>query len=266
MAIFKSNQIRNVALIGHGGDGKTALAEAMLYISKATDRLGKSADGNTVCDFDPEEIKRSISISASLAHFEWKNTKINILDTPGYFDFEGEVRQAIRVADTALIVVDGKSGHKVGTELTWDLAQGKSRAFFVNKLDDENSNFRKTLKGLEETLYVFGDKGTVKAGGMSVNRMEVWNVPGEEDRLEEIRRECDENPENVYGFGHTPLYRNVIEAIEQDGQPLVDAEAGMRALELILAMYQSAMERRPVKLPLENGSTLDYVGRFDQKA
>lgn len=119
--------------------------------------------------------------------------------------------------------------------------------------------------GLEETLYVFGDKGTVKAGGMSVNRMEAWNVPGEEDRLEEIRRECDENPENVYGFGHTPLYRNVIEAIEQDGQPLVDAEAGMRALELILAMYQSAVEHRPVKLPLEKGSTLDYVGRFDKK-
>ena len=152
MAIFKSNQIRNVALIGHGGDGKTALAEAMLYLAKATDRLGKSADGNTVCDFDPEEIKRSISISAALANFEWKNTKINIIDTPGYFDFEGEVRQAIRVADSALIVVDGKAGHKVGTELTWDLAKGKSKAFFVNKLDDENSNFHKTLKGLEDTF------------------------------------------------------------------------------------------------------------------
>ncbi len=149
MAIFKSNQIRNVALIGHGGDGKTALAEAMLYLAKATDRLGKSADGNTVCDYDPEEIKRSISISAALANFEWKNTKINILDTPGYFDFEGEVRQAIKVADTALIVVDGKSGHKVGTELAWELANGKSKAFFVNKLDDENSNFHKTLQGLE---------------------------------------------------------------------------------------------------------------------
>ncbi|MBE6648994.1 MAG: elongation factor G [Ruminococcaceae bacterium] len=152
MAIFKSNQIRNVALVGHGGDGKTALAEAMLYLAKVTDRLGKSADGNTVCDYDPEEIKRSISISASLANFEWKNTKINILDTPGYFDFEGEVRQAIRVADSAIIVVDGKSGHKVGTELAWELAQGKSRAFFINKLDDENSNFRKALKGLDETF------------------------------------------------------------------------------------------------------------------
>ena len=95
MAIFKSTQIRNVALIGHGGDGKTALAEAMLYLAKATDRLGKAADGNTVCDFDPEEIKRSISISAALANFEWKNTKINIIDTPGYFDFEGEVSKIL---------------------------------------------------------------------------------------------------------------------------------------------------------------------------
>ena len=152
MAIFKSNQIRNVALIGHGGDGKTSLTEAMLYLAKATDRLGKTADGNTVCDFDPEEIKRSISISTSLVNFEWKNTKINILDTPGYFDFEGEVRQAVRVADSALMVVSGKSGHKVGTELAWELSKGKSRAFFVNKLEDPNSNFRKVLKGLEETF------------------------------------------------------------------------------------------------------------------
>ncbi len=152
MAIFKTNQIRNVALIGHSGDGKTALAEAMLYLAKATDRLGKAADGNTVCDFDPEEITRSISISASLANFEWKGTKINILDTPGYFDFEGEVRQALRVADTALIVVEGKSGHKVGSELSWDLAAGKSRAFFINKLDDENSNFQKTLEGLKSAF------------------------------------------------------------------------------------------------------------------
>ncbi len=119
--------------------------------------------------------------------------------------------------------------------------------------------------GLEETLYVFGDQGTVKAGGMSVNRMEVWNVPGEEDRLEAVRKECDENPENVYGYGHTPLYRNMIEAITYDRQPLVDAEAGTRALELILAMYQSAAEKRPVKLPLEKGSTMDYIGRFDSE-
>ena len=139
MAKFSSDQIRNVCLIGHGGDGKTSLAEAMLYLAKATDRLGKTADGNTVMDFDPEEIRRSISVSASLANFEWKGKKINILDTPGTFDFVGEVREALRVSGTAVLVVDGKSGCKVGTELTWDLAANMPKAFFINKMDDENA-------------------------------------------------------------------------------------------------------------------------------
>ena len=99
MAKFQSNQIRNICLLGHGGDGKTSLTEAMLYLAKATDRLGRTADGNTVSDFDPEEISRGISISASLSNLVWNGTKINILDTPGYFDFVGEVKQALSVAD-----------------------------------------------------------------------------------------------------------------------------------------------------------------------
>ena len=124
----------------------------MLYLAKATDRLGKTADGNTVCDYDPEEIKRSISISTALANFEWNNAKINILDTPGYFDFEAEVREAIRVAGSAVLVVEGKSGHKVGTELAWDLAGDKPKAFFVNKMDDENAHFHDTFEKLKETF------------------------------------------------------------------------------------------------------------------
>ena len=97
VAKFSSDAIRNICLLGHGGDGKTSIAEAMLYLAKATDRLGRIADGNTVCDFDPEEIKRGFSLSASLAHFEWKGKKINLLDTPGYFDFAGEVVRLLRL-------------------------------------------------------------------------------------------------------------------------------------------------------------------------
>ncbi|MDD5916456.1 MAG: elongation factor G [Clostridiales bacterium] len=153
MAKFSSDQIRNVCLIGHGGDGKTSLAEAMLYLAKATDRLGKTADGNTVMDFDPEEIRRSISVSASLANFEWKGKKINILDTPGTFDFVGEVREALRVSGTAVLVVDGKSGCKVGTELTWDLAANMPKAFFINKMDDENARFDRVFQDMRN---IFG--------------------------------------------------------------------------------------------------------------
>ena len=150
MAKFSSSNIRNICLIGHGGDGKTSLAEAMLFLAKVTDRLGKTTDGNTVCDFDPEEKKRCITVSASVANLEWKNTKINILDTPGYFDFVAEVKEALKVAGTAVLVVDAKSGLKVGTELAWDYAEKTPKAFFVNKTDDENSNFDNTFRGLRE--------------------------------------------------------------------------------------------------------------------
>lgn len=113
--------------------------------------------------------------------------------------------------------------------------------------------------GLEETLTIMGTKGTVRAGGLSVNQMEVWNVEGEENCLEEIRKSCNENPENVYGNGHTPLYRDMIHAIETGGRPLVDGEAGKRALEVILAIYKASRTREMVRLPLTKASTLDEV-------
>ncbi len=150
MAKFSSDAIRNICLLGHGGDGKTSIAEAMLYLAKATDRLGKIADGNTVCDFDPEEIKRGFSLSASLAHFEWKGKKINLLDTPGYFDFAGEVQQAVAVAGSAIIVLEAKGGVKVGAELAWDAAASIPKAFFVNKMDDENADFDAVFQSLRE--------------------------------------------------------------------------------------------------------------------
>lgn len=149
MAKYQSNSIKNIALLGHSGDGKTTLAEAMLLLAGAIDRIG----GNL--DFDPEEKRRGSSISASLAAFDWKGKKINLLDTPGYFDFAGEVKQALRAADTAVMVVDGKSGFKVGTELAWDYAGDMPKCFFVNKTDDENANFANVLSGLKEQ---FGNK------------------------------------------------------------------------------------------------------------
>ncbi len=152
MAKFDTKQIRNVALLGHGGCGKTSLAEAMLYIAGDTDRLGKIADGNTVCDYDPEEISRGFSLSATVANFVWKDAKINLIDTPGYLDFAGEVAQATRVADSAIIVMDAKAGIEVGTELAWDYATdaGIPKAFFINKFDDNEARFNRVLDQLHE--------------------------------------------------------------------------------------------------------------------
>ena len=120
-------------------------------------------------------------------------------------------------------------------------------------------------KNLEETLYLFGQKGTVKAGGKSVNIIEEWTFEGDKENPEDVKKNNSEMPKNVYGFGHTPLYKDVINAIQTHTKPLVDAEAGRRALELVLAIYKSAAEGRPIKLPLTKCSTLNFVGRFDKE-
>ncbi len=151
-----TKSIRNVALLGHGGSGKTSLTEAMLYLTKNTDRLGTVTAGNTVCDYDAEEIRRGFSLSSALAPITWNDIKINLIDTPGYFDFEAEVRQAVRVADAAIIVVDGKAGIEVGTELGWDLATdaGIPKAFFINRFDDNEARFRRVYDALRERFGV----------------------------------------------------------------------------------------------------------------
>ena len=116
MNVYTTDKIRNVVLLGHGGAGKTSLVEAMAYLAGQTTRMGKISEGNTISDFDKEETKRSFSISTSVVPIEWEGSKINILDTPGYFDFVGEVEEAAAVADAAIIVVSGKAGIEVGTK------------------------------------------------------------------------------------------------------------------------------------------------------
>ena len=118
---YSVQNIRNVCLLGHSGNGKTALAESLLYMTGAIDRMGRCADGNTVCDYDPEETKRQISISAAVAPLDYKGCRINLLDTPGAFDFAGEVVEALRAADAAVIVCSAKDGLSVGLEKAWIL-------------------------------------------------------------------------------------------------------------------------------------------------
>ncbi len=155
MKKYAVSDIRNVALVSHGGAGKTTAAEAMLYDAGVTDRLGRTSEGNTVMDHDPEEIRRQVSINASIAPIEWQGVKINIVDTPGYFDFVAEVKAALRVVDSVIIVVDAIGGVEVGTELVWKYADenGLPRAFFISKMDRENASFDKCLDNLRR---VFG--------------------------------------------------------------------------------------------------------------
>ena len=154
MNIYTTEKIRNVVLLGHGGAGKTSLAEAMAYLAGITTRMGKISEGNTIGDYDKEEVKRQFSISTSVIPIEWEGSKINILDTPGYFDFVGEVEAAAAVADAAIIVVSGKAGIEVGTKKAWEICEKYHlpRMFFVTDMDIDNASYRQVVEELQQ-LY-----------------------------------------------------------------------------------------------------------------
>jgi small GTP-binding protein domain len=208
-----SDNIRNICLLGHGSTGKTSLAESILYLTGMTDRLGKVVEGNSTCDYDAEEIKRQISISTSTVYANYKKIKINILDTPGFFDFAGEVQEALRVADAGIICVTAKDGINVGTEKAWkSLAQaGKPRAIYISKTDEEHADYDRTFNQLRERFgnsvsalampVVEGEKVT---GIIDVVTKKAYRIEGgkrteipvpaaEADRLNELNEELVEN-------------------------------------------------------------------------
>ncbi|NLY77220.1 MAG: elongation factor G [Tissierellia bacterium] len=184
MKVYKTEQIRNLALIGHGSSGKTTLTEALLFATGVTKRPGRVDDGNTMSDFDKEEISRKVSIGTAVIPVEWQDTKFNLLDTPGYFDFVGDVYSALRASESALILVDASAGVEVGTEKAWKHTQEYNlpKAIFVNKIDKENVNFNKVLDDIRNT---FGDKVlpfTLPIG-------EAENFKGIVDVIEEVAYE-----------------------------------------------------------------------------
>ncbi len=154
MKVYTTDKIRNVAILGHGGAGKTSLVEAMAYLSKMTTRMGKVDDGNTISDYSKEEQKRKFSIFTSVVPLEWDDTKINILDTPGFFDFVGEVEEALAAAASAIIVINGKAGVEPGTKRAWDLCEKFNipRYFYISNMDVDDASFKKVLEELTE-LY-----------------------------------------------------------------------------------------------------------------
>ena len=156
MKVYETGSIRNVVLLGHGGAGKTTIAEALAYVTSGINRMGSVDDGNTLSDFDKEEKKRKFSISTSVIPIEYKGEsgelKMNILDTPGYFDFVGEVEEAVSAADAAIIVVNGKAGIEPGTVRAWELCEANAlpRLFFVSNMDDDKASFRQLVLDLEK--------------------------------------------------------------------------------------------------------------------
>lgn len=211
MNVYTTDRIRNVVLLGHGGSGKTSLVEAMAYLSGATTRMGKITDGNTISDFDKEEVKRQFSTQTSIVPILWEDAKINILDTPGYFDFVGEVEEAVSVSDAAIIVVSGKNGIEVGTKKAWDICEKYKlpRMVFVTDMDIDNTSFRQVVEDLQQ---MYGKKiapfhfpirenekfvGYVNVVAQSANR---WNEKGEVN-------EC-EIPD--YSLENLNIYREVL--------------------------------------------------------
>ena len=220
-----TKSIRNVVLLGHSGGGKTSLAESMLYISRITDRLGNIQDGNTICDYDPEEIKRGYSVSAAMAPMLWNGTKINILDTPGFFDFEAEARQCVRAADAAIIVVDGKAGIEVGTEIGWNLATsaGIPKAFFINRFDDGEARFYKVFGAIREKygLTVCPIQIPIIDGDTVIgfaNLVEMCVYTFEKSTGEYIRSSIPDKFKDVCDEYHNML----LEAIAQTSDDLMD--------------------------------------------
>ena len=195
MNVFTTDKIRNVVILGHGGCGKTSLVEAMSYLAGDISRMGKVEDGNTISDYDKEEIKRQFSIQTSVVPIVWGDTKINFLDTPGYFDFVGEVEEAVSVADAAIIVVSGKNGIEVGTKKAWELCDKYNlpRMVFVTQMDDDNASYREVVTNLQE---LYGKKIApfhmpIRENGEFVGYVNViqqkakrWNEKGTVDKFE----------------------------------------------------------------------------------
>ena len=284
MKSYPTENIRNIVLVGHGGSGKTSLAEAFLYRSGAITRMGKITEGNTVCDFEEEEIHKGISISTALAPIEWNGHKVNVLDAPGYADFMGEMRAAMRVADLAIFVVSGVEGLEVQTQAAWNYADELElpRMVFVNKLDREHSSFRNTLEQMRERFgkavaplslplgresEFHGVISVIDVAAFDYSGDDVKEIPVPEDRqarVDEVRTdlldsvaESDDDLLERYLEGGEITRDEIVAAIHEGVDearmfPVVVGSAtnliGIdRLLDMIVAAGPSPLERPPVE-------------------
>jgi elongation factor G len=275
MKIYRAENIRNVALISHVGSGKTSLVDAALFDSGAVTRQGKVDEGNSVADYDPDEIKRRMSLSAKVLPVEWKDSKINFIDTPGYPDFVGEVKAALRVADAALVVVSAEKGVEVGTELTWQYADERSlpRMVLVNKLDRENTSFDTALESLRSqfglkvvplqipigeqsnfkgVVDLVSQKGYTFEGGNKVQEIEV---PADlKDRISSYREQLIESAVE----SDDELMEKFLEGEELTSEEVLSlVKQGTRSGQLIPVLCGSAAKNIGVQTLLD--AIVDYL-------
>ena len=261
--MYTANSIRNICLLGHSGSGKTALAESLLYMTGAIDRIGKNADGNTVCDYDPEEIRRNISISTSVVPLEYKSIKINLMDTPGAFDFSGAVMEALRAADAAIIVCAAKDGITVGVEKAWKYCQERNMPCFIyiSKVDEDNSDYNATFNALREK---FGNKiAPVVVPIWDANRkvtgiIDVVNKRAYEmQNLKRVEIEVPEGKEDVITEFNDALKESVAETSEELMDKFFGGEDFTYA-EMIKGMHTGVLER--TMFPVFCGSGVNCLG------
>ena len=241
MAI-NTEQIRNIALLGHGGTGKTSVNEAILYITKNIDRLGNTPAGNTVSDFDPEEIKRGFSLSTSLSNVMWNGKKINVLDTPGFLGFAGEVVSALRVCGNAIIVIDGKAGVEVGTELAWERSTdaGVPKAFFINKYDDPEAHFHRIMRELRDTFGAAVCPVTVPANnekGVIVDVVNQKKYVYDDKGVATITDASSEDVEN-----YRPELLEAVAAVDEELMEKFFAEEPITTEEILKALRQGLID------------------------
>ena len=224
MDVYRTERIRNVVILGHGGAGKTSLVEAMAYLSGITSRLGKVADGNTISDFDKEEIKRKFSISTTMVPVLWDKMKINVLDTPGFFDFVGEVEEAAAAADAAVIVVSGKDGVQIGTQKAWDICEKYNlpRMIFVTGMDNDEVSYREIVEDLTERYgkQVAPLHMPIRENGKFVGYINIVKNKGRRYVEKGKKVEC-EIPD--YSVEYLEKYREILmEAVAETSEEFMD--------------------------------------------
>ncbi len=261
--MYTANAIRNICLLGHSGSGKTALAESLLYMTGVIDRIGKNADGNTVCDYDPEEIRRNISISTAVVPLEYHNNKINLLDTPGGFDFSGAVMEALRAADAAIIVCSAKDGITVGMEKAWKYCEERNMPCFIyiSKVDEDNSDYNATFNALREK---YGNKvAPVVVPIWDANRkvtgiIDVLNKRAYEmQNLKRVEIEVPEGKEDVITEFNDALKESVAETSEEFMDKFFGGEDFTYA-EMIKGMHKGVLDR--TLFPVLCGSGMNCLG------
>ncbi len=294
---YSVQNIRNVCLLGHGGSGKTALAESLLFMTQAIDRMGRAADGNTVCDYDPEEVKRQISISLAVAPVEYKGCKINVLDAPGGFDFAGEAMEALRAADAAVIVCSAKDGLSVGLEKAWKYCEERNmpRFIYISKTDEDNSDYNATFEALrakygnkiapvvvpiwDGNKKVTGiidvvnkrayemQKGKRVEIGIPEDKQEV--VTGFYDSLKESVAETSEEFMDKFFNGDDFTYAEMIQGLRQGVRELslfpvlcgaaINTMGSLMLMDYIVDLLPNPMEGNYHKATRQDGETEEFV-------